>query len=128
VKRILVVDDESSLCSLIQRILTRRGYSVEIATSGHKAMDLCATTQFDLVLSDVIMPGTDGHTLARWVAANYPNTRTALMSARDPGCQGCPYAPRCYVLPKPFSSAALSTFVTKALTSQPLTIADSAVA
>jgi hypothetical protein len=44
----------------------------------------------------------NGHELARWVAANYPATRTVLMSGYDAGCQGCAYSPRCSLVSKPF--------------------------
>ena len=66
---------------------------------------------YDAVLSDVIMPSMDGHEFARWVARQYPETRTALMSGYDVGCRGCAYSPRCKMLAKPFSIEGAVAFV-----------------
>jgi hypothetical protein len=47
----------------------------------------------------------DGHELAQRIAAHFPETRTVLMTGYDSGCLGCPYAPRCHLLYKPFRPA-----------------------
>jgi CheY-like chemotaxis protein len=64
---------------------------------------LCAAGHFDALLSDVRMPGMNGHELVREVVAEHPDTRCCLMSAFDLECEGCGRAPQpCTLLPKPF--------------------------
>jgi sigma-B regulation protein RsbU (phosphoserine phosphatase) len=60
IKQILVVDDSRLQRKILSASLTRRGYEVLEAASGQEALDLCATTRPDLVLSDWMMPGMNG--------------------------------------------------------------------
>src|SRR5271169_6072815 len=71
--RILVVDDEADIRSLLKEILTEEGYEVEVAADATEARTSRATRTFDLVLLDIWMPDTDGITLLReWlVGAGY---------------------------------------------------------
>lgn len=112
---ILIVDDEEQLREAVSAILQRAGYAVKAAVSAEDAMNLCATESFDLVLSDVVMPGMDGHKLVRWIAANHPRTRTALMSGFDSIDGEGGGGPRRPLLRKPFSAHELSVFVARVL-------------
>jgi two-component system response regulator HydG len=58
--RILVVDDESSVRSGLQKLLTQEGYEVEVAESGARALALEDDLPFDLVITDIKMPGMSG--------------------------------------------------------------------
>lgn len=58
--RILVVDDDPGIVSLIKRGLTYEGYSVSTASSGIEALDMVREDEPDLVLLDIMMPGVDG--------------------------------------------------------------------
>lgn len=58
----LVVDDEESLCTLLQISLQRQGYRVLIARNGREALEVVAAKKVDLVLLDVMMPEMDGFT------------------------------------------------------------------
>jgi DNA-binding NtrC family response regulator len=101
--RILVVDDEKGIRSLLSIAFRRDGYEVRTAADAQEAMALCAAESFDALLSDVRMPRVNGHDLVRWVAAYHPAIRCVLMSAfDDTDCQDCPFVSRCAVLPKPF--------------------------
>ena len=66
-ERILVVEDEAGLRRLVAEILTRRGYLVTVASDGAAALEVLASTtaSYDLVLSDMVMPGVDGIALAK---------------------------------------------------------------
>jgi two-component system, cell cycle response regulator CpdR len=108
--RILIVDDEPPILLLLTLILSAEGFLIQTARDGAHAMMICATEPFDLVLSDVVMPGMDGHELAQWIAENYPATKTALMSGYDTGCWSCPSAPR-KILAKPFTPSGAIGFV-----------------
>lgn len=58
--RILVVDDESHVRSMIGATLERQGYEVQLASSGHEAMDILDRSPFDLVLTDIVMQDGNG--------------------------------------------------------------------
>jgi CheY-like chemotaxis protein len=69
--RVLIVDDEAMICHAIEEELAR-SHDVAVATTGADALALVASTRFDLILCDVMMPGMDGHELHRRIAAQYP--------------------------------------------------------
>ena len=85
--RILVVDDQAEIRSLVQHILTRAGFSVVMAGGGEEALRIFREDRgFDLVLSDVMMPDdVDGVSLARRLRAVEPEVRLLLMSGYAPG-------------------------------------------
>jgi len=101
--RILIVDDESGIRSLLSSVFGLAGYEVRTAAAACEAMELCAAEIFDVLLSDVHMPGTNGHELVGWVARRYPEIRCALMSSFNPmACEDCPVQSSCPFLEKPF--------------------------
>ena len=114
---ILIVDDNEAIRRLLSDLFTRAGFVVQAARGAEEAMDLCRRDCFDVVLSDVLMPGTDGHALARHLAVVCPRTRVVLMSGYDPGCDNCPYAPRCWFIHKPFRPRHVVSYVSKILAS-----------
>ena len=65
--RILVVDNEKEILNLLHTLLTREGYQVEVAESGYRALDLVKSSHFDIILTDIVMPGMDGIQLMREV-------------------------------------------------------------
>lgn len=60
IRRVLVVDDSRAQRTLISRSLLRQGYKVSEAGSGQEALEACQKEEFDLVLSDWMMPGMNG--------------------------------------------------------------------
>lgn len=58
--RILVVDDEETVRTLIELILRRDGHHVEVAGNGQAGVDAVSDTPFDLAFVDLLMPGKDG--------------------------------------------------------------------
>jgi signal transduction histidine kinase/DNA-binding response OmpR family regulator len=82
--RILLVDDNSDLRTYVGRLLTERGYEVDVATDGEAALGAARERRPELVLSDVMMPRLDGFGLLRGVRAD-PELRdipVILLSAR----------------------------------------------
>ena len=75
-KRLLVVEDDFRLRQAINVCLTKAGYEVSVARDGDDALVQIAATIPDLIVSDVMMPGTDGFSLA---AALRANPRTDLI-------------------------------------------------
>lgn len=63
--KVLVVDDEEPFRRLLKKELTRKGFSVEVAHDGDSALSLVARDLFDVVLLDIVMPGTDGITVMK---------------------------------------------------------------
>ena len=80
-KRILVVDDELANLRMLSNVLSHQGYETAVAKDGLEALDLLAQSRFDLVISDVKMPGMDGVALARHIVSNEPITPIFLMTA-----------------------------------------------
>jgi len=62
---ILVVDDEEPFRRLLKNELTRKGYSVEVASDGSAALRLLRDRDFDVILLDMVMPGVDGVSLMK---------------------------------------------------------------
>lgn len=66
---ILVVEDDKALNKLICRVLERNGHAVFSACGGEEALSLLDGTHIDLVLTDIMMPGTDGYELVAAIRA-----------------------------------------------------------
>ncbi|HOK45232.1 MAG TPA: response regulator [Bryobacteraceae bacterium] len=82
-EKILVVDDEPQIRSLLRSLLSRQGYEVTEAGDGAEALSLCEKGfSFDLVVTDVVMPQMDGLQLSRKIAALRPSTRVLFMSGK----------------------------------------------
>ena len=62
-KQILVVDDSKETADMLCRLLQMEGADVKTARSGFEAIDVAANTKFDLIISDISMPGMDGYEL-----------------------------------------------------------------
>jgi putative nucleotidyltransferase with HDIG domain len=81
-ERILVVDDEAAVRSIIAAMLSRSGYAATVAAGADEALvRLQEDPAYDLVLSDIMMPGTDGIALLERICADYPGTPVVLVTA-----------------------------------------------
>src|SRR5258706_16031943 len=58
--RVLVVDDDKAIRTLLATVLTRNGYSVESAHNGEEAIETIASNEFDAIVLDLMMPKVDG--------------------------------------------------------------------
>ena len=76
----LVVDDKDNIVKLLERVL---GESHEVTTASHgqRAISLVASRAFDVVLTDIRMPGADGFEVLRFVKARAPETEVVVMTA-----------------------------------------------
>jgi DNA-binding NtrC family response regulator len=59
-ERLLIVEDEDTLCESLQRVFIREGYEVDIAGSAEFAFTLLDTNSYDLIITDIILPGISG--------------------------------------------------------------------
>jgi CheY-like chemotaxis protein len=71
-KRVLVVDDDPVIGESFDRVLTPRGYAVIHAANGEQALERLAAEDYDLVYTDIKMPGLSGIEVARRVRASRP--------------------------------------------------------
>jgi DNA-binding response OmpR family regulator len=65
--KVLVVDDEPTIREIVARYLDRAGYQTLEAADGNRARDLIERESPDLVILDLMLPGTDGLELCRWI-------------------------------------------------------------
>lgn len=77
---ILVVDDEPNVLLTVQAILQTEGYETEGVADGAKAIEVVRQRQFDLVLTDLKMPGVDGLGVLAEVQRSAPSTVTVMMT------------------------------------------------
>jgi len=81
-KHILVVDDEPAVREICSRMLSPLGYQVESVENADLALDRCEKHPFDLVITDLRMPGKlNGLTLSQAVKKRFPQTQFILMTA-----------------------------------------------
>lgn len=79
--RILVVDDEPSIRTVLKAHLSRDGHEVLVAPGGAEAVALLSTEPVDLVISDLKMPGMDGMELLAWCAREQPGLPVIVITA-----------------------------------------------
>jgi two-component system response regulator MprA len=82
-KRILVVDDDAAVTSLLRRGLTYEGYEVRTASSGREALDIAREAPPNLVILDIMMPGMDGIEVCRLLRAADQGLPIILLTAKD---------------------------------------------
>ena len=79
--RLLIVDDERSMCDLLETDLRLRDFAPQCFTSAAEAYELFAREDFDAVLTDVKMPGMDGIEFCSRLAADRPDVPVVVMTA-----------------------------------------------
>jgi CheY-like chemotaxis protein len=83
--QILVIDDDKVQRRIIREILSQRGHHVTDAVDGHQGLRLQKQHGFDLVLTDIIMPGMDGIETVRELVRLYPGLKIIAISAHEKG-------------------------------------------
>ncbi len=78
---ILVVDDELMMRKLVEKILSRDGFQVTLASDGNEALAILAQKKVDIVISDIKMPGLNGFELLQAVKKEYPSIAVIMMTA-----------------------------------------------
>ena len=79
--RILVVDDESSLCEMMRIMLTREGYAVDTEQDGHQAVGRLRAAPYDLVITDLKMPQMTGLELLDQAKGTHADIPVIVMTA-----------------------------------------------
>ena len=118
--RILLVEDEDMVRAVAERALTRQGYTVITASDGDEGVEAVRSNpEFDLVVSDVVMPSMDGPAMAREIRQLAPSLPVLFMSGyaeeqlrREIDIEGM------HFIPKPFSVAQIAAKVGEVLRMQ----------
>jgi DNA-binding response OmpR family regulator len=116
-ERIMVVDDEKGICQNVEKILSKNNYEVICALSAAEALERLKTESFDLMISDIVMPGMNGLELLKQVKTEWPKTRALMMTAyasTDTALKAIRLGALDYVS-KPFTPDELRTVVRKAM-------------
>jgi two-component system, OmpR family, phosphate regulon sensor histidine kinase PhoR len=115
--RILVVDDELTVCKSIRQVLIRGDYEVDMAQSGEEALGKEAERPYDVMIVDLMMPGLNGLDLLRMLRARNPKARIIMVTGY-PTMRNTLQAMQLGAtdfLPKPFLPTTLRNLVAAAL-------------
>lgn len=82
-EKILLVDDEPDFLEVLGEFLSDEGYSIETSGNAEEALKRLKHDTFQLLLSDINMPGMKGFELIREVRKLYPEMKSALITAYD---------------------------------------------
>ena len=113
-KRILLVEDEKPIRSILSVLLSQNDYMVVEAQNGLEALALFKTEQFDLVITDSDMPEMSGDQLVLEIKAVAPTQPVILMTANRVSAPGLDNLPN-VILDKPFPLETLHAAVTSLL-------------
>jgi DNA-binding response OmpR family regulator len=81
--RILVVEDERRLCSIIKRGLLEEGYAVDTAYDGEEGQYFAESTPYDLIVLDIMLPKKNGVEICRDLRLKEVNTAILMLTAKD---------------------------------------------
>jgi DNA-binding response OmpR family regulator len=107
--RVLVVEDEKKTASFVRKALQGEGFAVDVCHDGEAALAAAATTPFDVLVLDIMLPGRDGLSVLRQLRERKNTTPVLLLSARgevNERVEGLNAGADDY-LPKPFELAEL---------------------
>ncbi|RPI19120.1 MAG: response regulator [Ignavibacteriae bacterium] len=127
-EKILVVDDEATVCSSIQKILTKRGYSVDNSLNADDAILKIKNNKFDLVITDLMMPGTDGMELLQIIKQHYPELDVIVITGYasiDTAVKATKLGAMDY-LPKPFTPEELTEITKRAIEKRKMNVSKKA--
>jgi len=115
--RILVVDDELTVCKSIRQVLVREDCEVDMALSGEEALSKEAELPYDVMIVDLMMPGLSGMDLLKLLKARNPKARIIMVTGY-PTMRNTLQAMQLGAmdfLPKPFLPTTLRNLVAAAL-------------
>jgi putative nucleotidyltransferase with HDIG domain len=122
-KSILFVDDDSNILDGIRRMLhgDRNRWTLQFAVGGASALKACETNSFDVVISDMLMPGMDGATLMGHIRDRFPNIARVILSGYTDAALSARAAGVAHrFLVKPCSAAELQSTIERVCTLQEL--------
>lgn len=120
--KILIVDDDPEISSLVQYTLESMGHQVQICANGREVMDALRSYKPNLLILDVMLPGIDGYSLANLITedAGTKELPIIVLSALEPSRSMFQrFSQVTAYLTKPFNTDDLMEAVKSALVSQP---------
>jgi two-component system response regulator (stage 0 sporulation protein F) len=119
---ILVVDDEYSICLLLQDVLGRFGHRVTTCQDGQSCLDLAADNDFGLVFLDIRMPGMGGLEVLKKLRSLLPNATFVMITgyAKDDIIDEALQSGASACLCKPFSLSQVKALVQNVTTGSPI--------
>ena len=81
--RILVVEDDTRLATVLARGLRKQAFAVDLAENGDDALFLAQTNTYDIIILDVMLPGRDGFAICRQLRADGCSVPVIMLTARD---------------------------------------------
>jgi DNA-binding NtrC family response regulator len=81
--RILVIDDQDSIRRVVRRALEQDGHEVFDASDGELGMEILESNSFDVVITDIFMPGQDGIVTLRQIRKRFPTVKVIVISGGD---------------------------------------------
>ena len=115
---VLIVDDDPSICRILEKILQKEGYNIMIANSGKQAIKIVERETVQLILLDIQMNGIDGMDTLQFIKSISPDTNIIMMTAH-PTLETARRAMEHYAydyITKPFDVDFLTELIKKCLT------------
>lgn len=81
--KILVVEDERDLNRIITKHLKKNNYSVDSCFNGQEALDFISYSEYDLIITDIMMPNVNGYEFIDKLRTNKNNTPVIMLTAKD---------------------------------------------
>lgn len=81
--RLLIIEDEKKLCDTIAKSLHASGYETDVCYDGNEALEMVYSEEYDLIVLDLNLPGTDGMEILRQLREYNEETRVLILSARS---------------------------------------------
>jgi len=116
-EKILVVDDESTICDSVKKILSRKGFKVENSLNADEAIEMMKKNNFDLVITDLMMPKTSGLELIEIIKKHYPEIDVLVITGYasiESAVKATKLGALDYI-PKPFTPDELAERINKAV-------------
>lgn len=112
-KKILIVDDDDAIRTMVERVLRREKFEVESARDGFEAIEKLTQNDYGAILLDLMMPRVDGHGVLRFLEEERTEApRVIVMTANAPSAMTAQSAaPVFRVLSKPFDITQLVSHV-----------------
>lgn len=81
--KILLVEDEKKVANLIKKGFEEEGLSVDVAEDGNKALDFISSTDYDLIILDIMLPGKDGYEVLKEIKKRGVAKPIMMLTAKD---------------------------------------------
>ncbi|MDX1400784.1 MAG: response regulator [Kiloniellales bacterium] len=119
--RILVAEDDGAVKSFVTRALEHRGHNVRAVDDGLLALEALEDASFDLLITDIVMPGLDGIELALKVSQAFPDLPVLLMTGYSAERQRAHNLDElvCDVVVKPFTLDQICDAAERVITNYP---------